>query len=447
MVHTKATKHFESSSYELSLLSAVKSSSTLKDTVCEVTAKRCAEEFGARLCSVVLTGSLARDEATFVHEGERWKLMGDAEFFLVFMERGALPPPATVDQLQREIEGHLLKGGLSGHIELSPVHTRYLRTMPPEIFAYELRTRGQVVWGDRGILALVPRFGAEDIPLEDAWRLLSNRMIELLEVVPSLPCSLSSVPYSAVKLYLDMTTSYLVFRGLYASTYLERAERLRELAESGDAKCSCPFSLRGFAAQVFYCTRFKLQGPEGVTGRGAEAGLEVMFSWKELVSYSSKLWRWELEQLTRSGRTARRTVATDNSAETGAPTCTLSDRELMRKWMQSQPLRKKLQGWASALRRSGWQPSWRQLSHWIRFGRRASPRYWVYAAASELFFRLPDLLCGKEQSADAGAELRKLRSWLPAVRDVPEAHGSLSWRDVAADIILNYHKFLKGTRA
>jgi hypothetical protein len=404
----------------------------LKPAICQATSQLCAEWFGGLLRAIVLTGSLARDEATFVREGKQWKLLGDAEFLLVFDQEDRLPSSSIIARLEQEIEHHLLEGGSSAHIELGPVPTRYLRTMPPEIFAYELRTRGQVVWGERQILSLIPAFSPFDIPLEDGWRLLCNRVVELIEVIERVvekPVDPSpDGRYRMIKLYLDMATSFLLFQGAYAPTYRERAERLRALAEDTEANRSCPFPLRDFAQRVASCTRLKLQAGDGVDAQAAEEDLEGIFSWADLVTYARGLWRWELEQLT--GEQDQ-----------------LSDRELMKRWMRLQPVRKRLRGWASALRRCGWRRSWRQWPHWVRLGWRASPRYWVYAAACELFFRAPGIVDGDGRTPEMDSELRSIRSWLPLAGDLSGAGGNLGWRNVAADTAWNYQAFLKGTRA
>jgi hypothetical protein len=413
---------------------------------------------------------VARDEATFVRGGEHWKLLGDAEFFLVFMEDGALPSRSIIDRLEREIEHDLLEEGLSAHVELSPVHTRYLRTMPPEIFAYELGTCGQVVCGERRILSLIPAFSPSDIPLEDGWRMLCNRVAEFLEVVdPVVEIPVVSSPearYRTIKLYLDMATSFLLFQGAYAPTYLERAERLRVLAaehemraldhshsrDSGnpvEANRDCPFPLPDFARRVAYCTQFKLQVGDGIDTQAAKGGLEGMFSLAELVTYARRLWRWELERLTGCRGTACRAhfIWAHQAPREGTASRTPTDRELMRRWMRLQPIRKRLRGWASALRRSGWHRSWRQWPHWVRLGLWASPRYWVYAATCELFFWLPAILNGGGLSPGVDSKLRKIRSYLPVVGDLPENGLDMSWCEVAADIARNYHAFLYGTRA
>jgi hypothetical protein len=414
----------------------------LKSAICRATSQLCAERCGGMLRAIVLTGSLAREEATFVRQGQRWGLWGDAEFLLVFDQEGVLPSSSIIDRLEREIERHVLQGGLSAHVELGPVHTGYLRTMPPEIFAYELRTHGQVAWGDRQILSLIPAFSRSDIPLEDGWRILCNRVVEFIEVIdPVVEKPVDPPPegrYRMMKLYLDMATSFLLFQGAYAPTYLERAERLRALAEDAEANCNCPFPLRDFAQRVVYCTKFKLQAGDGVDAQAAEEGLEGMFSWAELVAYARGLWRWELEQLT--GEQDQ-----------------ISDRELMRTWMQLQPLQKRLRGWAYVLRASGWHRSWRHWPHWVRLGWRASPRYWVYAAASELFFKLNDLLALAQEPRSDGVDIHELRSWLPLLEGSRESGvGSRkdatsfpqgAWQRLAAEIAWNYREFLEGTRA
>ena len=383
-----------------------------------------------------------------------------AEFLLVFEQEGVLPSPAIIDGLEREIEDHLLEGGLSAHVELSPVHTRYLRTMPPEIFAYELRTCGQVVLGERQILSLIPAFSPSNIPLEDGLRMLCNRMVEFVEVVDSAvekPANPSPEGrYRMIKLYLDMATSFLLFQGAYAPTYLERAERLKALAEDTEASRNCPFPLRGFAERVVYCTKFKLQAGDGVGAQAAEEGFDSVFSWAELVTYARGLWRWELEQLLSERCVAPPFRAALQPKASRDELSKVSDRELIRTWMRLQPLQKRLRGWAYVLRASGWHRSWRHWLHWVRLGWRASPRYWVYAAASELFFQLDDLLALAQEPRNDGLEMHELRLWLPLLND-GRGRGAGSrrdatcssrdtWQCLAADIAWNYQEFLKGTR-
>ncbi len=468
----------------------------LRSVICQITTQLCAEELGDRLRAIVLTGSLARDEATFVSEEKRWTLLGDIEFLLVFAEHASLPPSLAIESLRQKIEDGLSGRGIICHLGLSAVHPQYLRKVRPHIFAYELRTHGQVVWGEPQILSLMPAFSSSDIPLEDAWRLLSNRMVELLEVAGQWlesPGVLSrDVHYRAIKLYLDMATSFLLFQGAYEPTYQGRAHALRLLypaseGASRDRAGRFPFDLQGFSDRVSACTALKL-GQESSLGHdlaselngggntlslvschisadgelgnprstlpsppwGRRAGGEGVSSKTDCdktldaIECAHQLWRWELARLTRvEGR--------------------LSDRELLRKWIELQPLGKRLRGWAYVLRKCRWHRSWRHWPHWLRRGWRASPRYSVYAAAAELFFRLPGLLRAASHRQDTDSDWRELLSWLPVAavgacpgRDrrqdsgLPSRAGSerrYGWRQVASEIAWNYHEFVEGTRA
>ncbi len=398
---------------------------TVKAVICEETASLCAKQFAGRLCAVVLTGSVARDEGSFVGDGERWKLLGDVEFFLIFEERAALPSKPEVELLRQKAEAALSARGIFCHIVFSPVHSEYLRKLGPHIFAYELRTFGRVVWGNFEVLSLIRSFSPADIPLEDAWRLLSNRMVEQLEVVAEPEGALDILPerlhYRTVKFYLDMATSLLVFAGFYAPSYRERQERLSTLAGTAAPDMAWPFPLDSFARQVTACTEWKLSPNTADARRGWEFC-------EKAAEYAQLLWRWELARLT--GARVR-----------------LSDRELFGKCMQLVPLGKRLRGWLVVLRECGWHRSWRQWPRWGRLAWRASPRYWVYAAASQFFFQLPGPLRLPSHSPDTSLDWKELLSWLPVVRRSEQGTEPESCQQVASEIAWNYHQFLKPTRA
>src|SRR5207249_7979397 len=191
-----------------------------------VVAESCADAFGRELRAVILIGSLAREEATIVPIEGGTELLGDAEFLLLFHDRFPLPPASRVAGLESAVRARLRGEGLRAEVELSPCDSRYLRSLGPHVFAYEMRACGRIIWGDPDALSLVPSFPPEQIPREDAWRLLCNRLIEQLEPLSTLrwPCASPPVEvrYRTAKLYLDMATSFLLFAGAYAPSYRDR---------------------------------------------------------------------------------------------------------------------------------------------------------------------------------------------------------------------------------
>ena len=384
----------------------------------DATTRIALEKYAGRLRAVVLTGSTARGEASFVWEAGLWRALGDAEFFLVFHESAALPDQRSLDLFSRDVEKALADHRIDCHIDVSPVREAFFRALPPHVFAYELQAHGKVVWGDPDILSLIPPFSIADIPLEDAWRMLGNRMAELLDVSGQLvgrPALLpEAVHYRTAKLYLDMATSLLLVTGGYQPSYRGRAASLEELAAT-DAPG--PFPLKRFSDRVALSTEFKL---------GRSCSHAPITLWEDAIRYAHCLWRWELSRMT------------------GIPE-PASDRELMAGWMRQQPLRARARGWAYVVRKCGWLLSWRHWGRWARMGWRASPRYLLYAAASELFFQLPERLADTDGNREEGS--MRLRSLLPLSQPMKTGAGQSAWNHVAQEIAWNYHEFLQSTRA
>ena len=438
------------------------------------------------LVAVVLTGSLARGEATWAVDSSRWVVLGDAEFILVFRQGTQLPRPTDREPLQARVESALDQQGISCSVALDSVFPDYFRRLPPRILSYELRTCGRVVWGDQTVLSLVPAFGVWDILLEDAWRLLANRTIEQFtcdigrpraEVIGQRVGEGDGPPrlhYRLAKMYLDMATSFLVFAGAYEPTYRRRAQRLRELAGASGAiptavagtPANMPFSLDEFADRVSEFTRFKLGEAEWPVDRGTcgSAPSLAEAAW----DYARRLWRWELQHLLASASPS--SDALPKTATGGAVFQSTSDNRpspipdapsflMVESLMRRQTSRERMRGWLYVARASGWLHGWRYWPRWLWLGRRASPRYCVYRAASEFAFARTEIeksqtaqpasaalprsaLLGPERSFNS----KRVCSWLPIVprRILTEASGE---RGVAEAILWNYEEFLAGTRA
>jgi hypothetical protein len=381
------------------------------------------ERFEPQLRAIVLTGSMARGEATFVEVPGGWDTLGDCEMVLVFKSHEPLPRSIEVGDMQTEIALRLQQRCVACPIGLSPVHPNYLVTLPPRIYGYELRTCGRVVWGDTTILASIPAFSPRDIPLEDAWRMICNRIIEQLAVTHADAKQTLINPHKAnyrtAKLCLDLATSLLLFCGEYAPTYRERSARLQRLSDKMATKDGLPFPLRPFAALVDKLTCWKLSPSSGVLDREP-------FLLPRVWDYARRLWRWELLRLT--------------AGQKGLP-----DSDLMRGWMRSQPLHGRIRSWARLARKNGGLSSWQEWPRWVRLGLRSSPRYWIYAAGSELFFRIPSL-AGEVTGACPDRSLQTWREWLP-VRPKQAAGTPISWNQLASEVTWNYRQFLMETIA
>jgi hypothetical protein len=394
--------------------------SSVGQLVCQTTAALCEQVYHDKLAAVVLTGSLARNEGTVTRDGDGFRLRGDADFILVFEPRAALPVEADIAVIQQKIADRLRGLGLRASLTLAAVHPRYLRRLVPSIFAYELLACGSVVWGDRSVLSLIPRFGPADIPRHDAWHLLCNRVIEHLVVCGGLTGSARSssadARYRTVKLFLDMATSYLLFVGHYGPTYAWRLDNLRTLARHA-TETDAPFSLRQFCADVAACTRSKLT-PDEQPDLGEDDGLL-----RRGLDCAHQLWRWELAQL-------------------AAAPPDLEARHLIERWMRQQPVHHRLRGWLHVMRRQGWLRSYQAWPHWMRLAVRTSPRHAVYMAGCLLSFGFS----GVVDDAMSPVDWEVLRRQLPVSTELSGLDES-TWQHLATDVAFNYARFLVGTRS
>jgi hypothetical protein len=401
-------------------------SATVINTICEEAVQVCARQFGRDLQTLILTGSFARGEGSFIRHQETWQALSDAEFIVVLVDSARVPSTTEQREMRHKTSHALQARGINCSLSFGLVHADFLRKLQPSIFAFELRACGRLLSGDASVLSLTPQFRASEIPLEDAWRLLCNRLVECLEVLGCLEGKCESVSpqlsYRIVKLYLDMCTSLLVFCGAYEPRYLQRADALSRLAQSEPA--DAPFSLREFSRQVSAVTKFKVSSNSSENFE-ISARKEMALVTAEAMAYARQLWRWELKKLT-------------NSKDDP------DDQQLLRRWMSQQGMAGRLRGWAYVCRKQGWHRSWREWARWLRLLCQASPRYCVYAVASEMCFVLPSSRDDASSLTDSNCQ--RWLDLLPMRTKLSGSERSL-WSQLTAETLWNYRQFLVETRA
>lgn len=375
----------------------------VKDQACLAVTTEGARHFGDDLRTVILTGSMARGEATVRTEGSSMQVLGDAEFVLVFRK---LPKKTALRAFIADAERMCALDQVTCKIDCSAVLPDYFSQLRPTIYSYELLTCGEVIGGDGSVFTAAPRFSVNPIPLEDAWRMLCNRLIELLEVLPEDSASVpgADTDYRAMKLNLDLATSILLFAGLYRPGYAERG-RLFQENQTRLAKMT-KINTEQLAQEVDRSTNAKL-------GRAAIPRFEHS-QLRALIATALSVCSWELQQLM------------GNPAGDSLPA------ELMRSWMTRQSLGAKLRGWAYVAREQGWFRSWRQWPRWARMGASASPRYWIYLAA----------LQSAQAFASSDTENQALEDFLP----LTNGKGG-SQADARRQIARNYRECALGTIA
>ena len=372
-------------------------------------ARLCASVVGDKARAIILTGSLSRGEATLKRDGLRWRALGDATFLVIFDES------INIDtaKIDLEIESHLHSQGVQCKVVVVASTTSALSKMKPHIYAYELRERGIVVWGDRSVLDLMSPFKAADIPIEDGWWFLCNRIIEQLETAAKANQSHDTdagVQYRIAKLYLSMAACYLLAIGQYEPSYQDRARRLRELAVSSNLQPS-PIPLQRFSLCVSECTLLKMQGE--ITGAFGQFP-----QWRDAVSDAELLWRWTLSRMI-GGKISN------------------SRPDLLAMVAKGQPWLARIKGWvrAAVVHPGVFRRNW---FRWARLACGSSPRYLVYGAAGELFFS------SKDSDSLTPDQLRGIAGKLPL--NHCKVGQQLTWHTLAMMIADNFHDLLESTR-
>lgn len=416
--------------------------------------------------ALVLTGSVARDEATVTRTPKGWRVHGDAEFLLIFPE-GARPAPAAAAAARAAVLRALAARAIDCPVSLHLASRSYLRQMRPHIFGCELQVHGRVAWGQPDVLHAMPRLALSSIPPEDGWHLLSNRIIEFLEAAANASAAPNApdLAYAAVKLGADMGASLLVAVGAFQPGY-----RVRQRALADWARQPAPFRIAlpvaEIAAAVSVCTDWKL----GASAWPPPGSVRVA-PW--IVGLAFQLWKWELHQLAGGSPAAAAMAWADWRAN-------------WRRHAARQRLSARLRGWMHLWRaRRAWSAP-RSWGYWTRMAGVASPRLWVYRAAAELLSTCPawfaasaypgqESLQPRRSEGDAhgaaaaphgrgkrpplapaaaphraaaarGLALRECLRCLPdpmPARRVPAA----AWESQAAAIAAQYHAYLEDTRS
>jgi len=379
-------------------------SASLREQICHAVVAAGERQFAERLQTVIITGSMARNEATFQSNASGFQVLGDAEFVLVFHD---LPKRTELEQFTLDAQKMCAAEQIACKIDCSAVRPAYFRRLRPSIYSYELLMHGRVCGGDAQTFANASKFTAAEIPREDGWRMLCNRLIELLEVFPEKgvsPLGLA-VDYRALKLNLDLATSILVFAGLYQPGYEERSRIFRKHCAELSERVG--IDLTQFATELSDCTQAKL-GHVPIP-RFDRLQLQVV------VQRALDVCSWELQQML-----GKATAAEDSEKLTGT-------------WIDRQSLRTKLRGWAYVAREQGWLASWTQWPRWSRMAFGASPRYWTYAAA---------LRVAQQLATEGGDSRTVLECDLPlSLRTVN------SQKALRQEIARNYRECVVGTSA
>jgi hypothetical protein len=375
--------------------------SIVEQRIVEVVSRIGQTHFPARLAALILTGSTSRGESSIQADGNRAIVLGDVEFVVVTNDG------TSIEGFTSSIEYALKQNSIDCAVSAMLCTQEELSSLPPTVFTFELRACGKVLVGDPAILSTIRSFSKDELPLEDAWRLICNRSVELMETLASSKgkadvLANEAVGYKVLKLYLDICTSLLIFSGEYEPTYQGRARRLSQVLPSLSHQLQ--HDLSDFDGNVEEALLAKLTG-EGAAQFADPGRIKNALLYCQLAS------NWELRKM----------------SEKQPPT--------IESYARSRSFLSRARGWLAVATRSDFLNASVQSIRWLSLSLKGSPRHLIYKATA-------DLLKGWDSPSIDERVLASANQLLPY-----PSKGSLTWSSTAAAVAENYHRFVEVTRS
>lgn len=259
---------------------------------------------------LILTGSSARGEATIALTPSRVYWLSDLEFLVVVGNSASIRQEGhTLDRLSMKVSRRLQASNVSVAVELTPAPERYFASIRPHLFGYELLKCGRQLYGVEDYIGRIPHFNWTEIPREDAWRLISNRIVEWLDyLLGSGRLLLPRQFYSLVKLYQDLLTSLCLFSGHYAPGYQARAAALEDVVVWAEQN-RIGIDPTLFRQAVRTTIEFKLDPCSGFEWLWQSDATDLQAALREagrarlhdaLPATAGAVWRWQAVQIARA---------------------------------------------------------------------------------------------------------------------------------------------------
>lgn len=223
--------------------------------------------YPSNLRSIILSGGFARGEGSVIIEGKKVTPLKDYDIFTIVKVK---PPNETIKLIHDECYKALNMNSSKNRdfkfsdfvIDINFTTEKRL-ILRPDIFTYELKTTGKVLWGE-DIRHYIP-WSIKDIPSITTLRFLFEKAtgliahtadINMLDMQIKKEKKLNFI-YECYKTYVEVCTVLCFYMGCYEPSYETRSKLLAE-----NLKLKFPEIYRlipDLPDKVEYCTQFKLK--------------------------------------------------------------------------------------------------------------------------------------------------------------------------------------------
>ncbi|MDY6834482.1 MAG: hypothetical protein SVY53_06755 [Chloroflexota bacterium] len=186
------------------------------------------------------------------------------------------------------------------YLDFRCMTTKELMRLPPLLKYYELKHSGKVIYGDQSILDLIPNYQIKDMPREDGFRFLFNRMSLLVEFFRTkyLRKDMSiqekeSLLYFISKMNMSIAEALTLLSNTFEPSYVQRANILEKSYATHYPELSS--IAPNVPDIVTWATDCKLHFEDYVAATSAEEVVDLWFKTREnlrhvIPYYTSKLY-------------------------------------------------------------------------------------------------------------------------------------------------------------
>jgi len=231
--------------------------------------------------SIVLIGSFSKDEGSvYLNKENKLIALSDIEFIIILKNNAdyrRLKNKAV--QLSMDISQAMREKGIDIEIDLGFSLNGFLKRMEPCAFTYELKNYGKVIWGNQGILEIIPDYQKEKVKKEESIKVIFNRGIEQLkEVFGDRKDDMKTQTYQICKGYSNLASTLLMASGKYEPQYRKMAAGLEQIDIN---------RFNGLKEKINKWLDFKLNPKEDLLFKNRE---EVLDEWERLRRYYKEIW-------------------------------------------------------------------------------------------------------------------------------------------------------------
>ncbi len=179
--------------------------------------------------AILLTGGFGRGEGSVISSGGNHRPLNDYDL-LVACDEGLRSKLKSV--------GCRLAGKIGiDYVDIGPLHPDWFDKLRLTLFAFDVKYGTQTIWGNESLLESIPAFAPSEIPLEEGYQLLQNRIAGLLlGLKPHLFQSTqwaesesAFLIHQIAKAAISIGDFRLLSLGDYSCSYKQRLDRLLNL--------------------------------------------------------------------------------------------------------------------------------------------------------------------------------------------------------------------------